>query len=221
MSTSPASGEMQRASGIAQLRYAVRLLVLGFLAYLALRFFVRDPLHYILDHSEQSFGRHWQHRWLMLLHIAGGTLALFAGPFQLWTGLGRRYLHLHRWTGRVYLAGTLVGGAAAFYLAFSSPLRDFGIALFMMALAWWTTVAMATLAILRQQVAAHKEWMIRGYVVAFAFVTFRWWLEFPVWEFLGSARLATVAWLSWVVPLLVAEVLLQWKRTVGLARSVA
>lgn len=53
------------------------------------------------------------------LHVAGGLLAIALGPLQfikrLRTG---RWTRAHRWTGRVYLIGILVGGLFGFYMAF-------------------------------------------------------------------------------------------------------
>jgi Predicted membrane protein (DUF2306) len=100
-----------------------------------------------------------------LLHVAGGSAALFFGPFQLWSGLRQRHLSIHRWTGRLYLGGVFVGGAAAFFLSFYTQPRDFGVALFVQATAWWLSVGMGFLAIKRYRIEVHKAWMIRGYVV--------------------------------------------------------
>lgn len=194
---------------------ALGVLALGVLAYEAVHFYVHAPLHYIVHYTRQSFGVFWPHRTALLLHIAGGTLALFCGPFQLWSGLRRRHLRIHHVTGYLYITGVALAGGAAFYLASFAQPRDFGVALWALATAWWITVGMALLAILRGRIPAHREWMIRGYVVTFAFVTFRWWVRFPIFASLGDSRDATVAWLSWVGPLLVTEVALQWRRTVG------
>jgi hypothetical protein len=57
--------------------------------------------------------------------------------------------------------------------------------------------------------------MIRSYVVTFGFVSFRLIDEFNLFAGLGTERLATTAWLCWTIPLLLAEVALQWKRTIG------
>jgi hypothetical protein len=208
--TPPSEGSLGRVIG-----QTLVVLVVATLAYQALHFWTRDPLHYIVDHTERSFGAYWPRRWWLLLHIGGGTLALFMGPFQLWSGLRSRFLHVHRITGLLYVIGVGVGGAAGFYMSFFSEPRDFGVALFMLAFAWWLTVGMAFLAIKRRRIDAHKEWMIRGYVVTFAFVAFRYLVDLPVFAPLGAARASTVGWLCWVVPLLVTEAVLQWRRTVG------
>jgi uncharacterized membrane protein len=207
-----------REAGLRLARQALVVLTLAFLAYQGLRFYFQDVLHFALDYSEPNFGRLWPNRFWLLLHVAGATAALFVGPFQLWSGLRRRHPSVHRWTGRLYLSCVVAGGAPAFYLSLFVKPRNFGIALFGLGAAWWLTVGMAFLAIKRHRIEAHKEWMIRGYVVTFAFVTFRWWIDWPMWSFLGPTRLATVSWLSWIVPLLVTEVLLRRRNTRMLGR---
>jgi hypothetical protein len=77
---------------------------------------------------------------------------------------------------------------------------------------------MALIAIKARRFEIHKEWMIRSYVVTFGFVSFRLIDELNIFAGLGTERYATTAWLCWTIPLLFAEVALQWKRTVG-ARS--
>lgn len=191
------------------------LVVVAILGYETIHFWLRDPLHYIVDQSEASFRNYWPRRWWLLLHIAGGTLALFMGPFQFWTGFRDRHMRTHRITGYLYLTGIVLGGIGAFYMAFYSQPADFGVALFGLASAWWITVAMAFIAIRRGRTQPHKEWMIRGYVVTFAFVAFRYLIDLPVWKPLGPAAYSNVIWISWVAPLMIAEVVLQWKRTVG------
>lgn len=185
------------------------------LIYVAVSFYRQYAVHYIAVHTQASFGPYWHERDWLLVHIAGGTLALLAGPFQLWSGLGRRFLAVHRWSGRLYITGVLIAGSAAFYMSFFTQPHDFGVALFMLAVAWWTTSGMAYLAIRRHRIDAHRQWMIRSYVVTFAFVSFRWLVEQPVFQPLGPARYATVGWMCWAAPLLVAEVVLQWRHTVG------
>jgi hypothetical protein len=58
--------------------------------------------------------------------------------------------------------------------------------------------------------------MIRSYVVTFAFVIFRGLEEIGVFGGLGPGTQATMnAWVCWVVPLGMTEIVLQWRRTMG------
>lgn len=208
-------GPQSKQSPVRSVGQVLIAAAVALLAWQALHFWTRDPLHYLTDHTPQSFGDYWPNRWWLLPHIAGGTLALFLGPFQFWTGLRARHPAFHRILGRLYVIGIVVAGAAGFYLSFHSTPADFGVALFTLSFAWWLTVGMAFLAIKRRRFDAHREWMIRGYVVTFAFVAFRYLVDLPVFDPLGAARASTVVWLSFVPELLVAEAILQWRRTIG------
>ena len=53
----------------------------------AAAFWTHDALPYLLDYTQDTYSRFWSDRIPLLVHIAGGTIAMFAGPLQLWTGL--------------------------------------------------------------------------------------------------------------------------------------
>ena len=191
---------------------AVGLLVALVLAYEVVHFFLRDPLHYIIDPTEKSFGIYWPRRIPLLLHIAGGTVALFTGPFQLWTGLRRRNLAIHRLTGLLYIGGVVLASVVGIYMSFFTSPRAVGIPLFVLASTWLLTIAMAFLAIKRRRINDHKEWMIRGYVLTFAFVSIRALTDMPILQALGPARDPTISWICWVVPLVITEMVFAAKR---------
>jgi hypothetical protein len=152
--------------------------------------------------------------WL-LLHIVGGMIALLTGPVQLWLGLADRGMAWHRRLGYGYITGMTLGSIGAFYMATHTDFGwIFGAGLFGLAVAWVTTTALAFLAIKRSLIDQHKEWMIRSYVVTFAFVTFR-----AVMGTLQATHLGTVledlafsSWVCWAVPLLVTEAVIQGRK---------
>lgn len=172
-------------------------------------------------HFDVTHYRHyWISRWWLVAHLGGGSLALILGPFQFSTALRQRYIKVHRWIGRTYLSGVLIGSIAAVYMSFNvSPNKAFGVALLFLALAWVTTSSMGLIAVLRRQFAAHREWMIRSYVVTFAFVSFRLLKDLNVFGRLDPESQSVMrGWVAWAVPLLLAEVILQWRRTIGPGR---
>jgi len=200
-----------------RLRKSLIALFWTVLLVFALRFFAKYAAHYF-HFTEDSYLDFWPKRSWLLLHICGATLALFLGPLQFWSGIRQRHLRAHRWSGRIYLFGVALGVTGGFYLALHSSLGGvYGVALFGLATAWLVTSLMAYVAIRRGRVKAHKEWMIRSYVVTFAFVVVRVPDDIPGLSSLGTPNeIATMAvWLSWVLPLFVTEIILQWKQTVG------
>src|SRR5262249_50642077 len=152
----------------------------------------------------------WPRRWGFLLHIVCGSGALLLGLAQLWTGLRRRWPAVHRWTGRAYLVCVGLGMIGGYYLAVTTTLGPaFGLGISGLATAWGATTGVAWYAIRKRAVDIHRSWMIRSYVVTFAFVVFRLFDEYlptkdlrPVGE-----REVTMAWLCWALPLLVTIVI--------------
>ena len=209
--SSPAAGPQPpslRAAPIA--RRAVGLFAAAALVLLGARFFISGALPFLLDVSPDSYGRYWPRRSFLLTHIIAGSLALVVGPIQLWSGLRRRSLLLHRWLGRLYVASVLVGGLAAFSLASQTEASAaHAISLTVLGIAWWITTGIAWLAIRRRQIRRHQLWIFRSYIVTFSFVTFRWWAELGALRGLGSEPVAVLVWLSWVVPLLAMEIVLR------------
>jgi hypothetical protein len=152
--------------------------------------------------------------WL-LLHIAGGMIALLTGPLQLWLGLADRGMAWHRKMGIGYMTGVAIGSIGAFYMATHTDFGwVFGAGLFGLGVAWVTTTGLAFLAIKRSLIDQHKEWMTRSYVVTFAFVTFRVIQPGLAVAHVGTAAedLAAAAWACWAVPLLVTELVIQGRK---------
>ncbi len=190
------------------------LVWLGWLAVLAgLGYFLiqRVPRYFVV--TPESYGNSWPQVSWLLPHIVGGLLAAVLGPLQFWPKIRRDYLPFHRIAGRVYIAAVLVGSMASLGLSLQMSANNAAYAsgLIGLAVAWVVTTSMAFVAIRRKNLIQHKQWMIRSYVVTFAFVTFRLLDDtlshrglVPEHEFYGI-----VAWGCWSVPLLFTEVLIQ------------
>lgn len=190
------------------------LATLTLAAIVALGFFTSTALPYLLL-DPAVLARYEPRRAWLLVHVAAGGVALLTGPVQLWLGLADRAMHVHRRLGLAYVSAVAIGAIAAFYLAAHTSLGwGFGAGITGLGVAWVVTTAMALVAIRRGLVEAHREWMVRSYVVTFAFVTFR-----AVWTLLEKAGIGTLAeqlamasWFCWAVPLLVVEVAFQARR---------
>ncbi len=200
---------------------AVNVLAIVGLVVLGARYLINDAIPFLTDISSGQFGRYWPRRVWLLTHIAGSGLALLVGPFQFWSGLRRRSMRVHRWSGRLYVAGVLIGGSAAFYLAsHAGQGAAFGISLGALGVAWWTTTGMAYVAIRLGHVRQHKDWVLRSYVVTFTFVTTRTLADLGILPGLGPNPFATLVWLSWSMSLLATEVILQGREVMVPRRAV-
>jgi uncharacterized membrane protein YozB (DUF420 family) len=182
---------------------------------LAVGFVLKYVFHYYLHYDKAAFDPYWPRRAGLLLHISGGMLALLTGPWQFWTGLRQKHMQVHRWTGRLFLLGATMGVIGATYLAFTTTYGwAFGTGLLGLACAWASTCGMAYYAIRRGLVQIHKEWMIRAYVVTYAFVTFRVFSDYgPISRLQPVNDLSiTLSWACWVVPLCITELVMQFRR---------
>jgi uncharacterized membrane protein len=189
------------------------LAAIGFVGSFALPYLTLD---------QQALARYWPRRWWLLLHIAGGAVALLCGPVQLWLGVTGRTSAAHRTLGLAYVTGVGIGAVAAFYLAAHTDLGwVFGSGLTGLGVAWVLTTGLAVAAVRRGSIEQHQQWMIRSYVVTFAFVTFR--ALFGLLQAAGvgtlQERLAVSSWFCWAVPLLVTEAILQGRRIFGARRA--
>jgi uncharacterized membrane protein len=164
----------------------------------------------------------------LYIHIFASGIALVLGPFQFLSGLRTRRPSIHRWMGRIYLTGVLLGGLSAFIIApgiISGMVGEIG--LLSLASLWLWTGWMAYRNIRAGHVQIHRDWMTRNYALTFSAVTLRLWLgtligtQIPFLEtryagdfdalFVEVYRV--VMWLAWVPNLMVAEMIIQRRRT--------
>ena len=193
------------------------LVPISLAALAALGFFITVALPYLLL-DPAVLARYEPRRAWLLIHVAAGGVALLTGPVQLWLGISDRAVHVHRRLGLAYVTAVAIGSIAAFYLAAYTNLGwGFGAGITGLGIAWLVTTTLAIGAIRRGFIEQHKEWMIRSYVVTFAFVTFR-----ATWAVLQAAgvgprgeQLAMSSWFCWAVPLLAVEAVIQGRRIFG------
>jgi hypothetical protein len=202
-------------AGRRKMNQVATILAWASIVAVAVGFVVKYVLFYFRHYDAASFDTYWPRRPWLFLHISGGTVALLTGPLQFWTGLRQRNLTFHRWTGRLFLLGVAMGVAGSVGLAFMAVGQwAFEVGLMGLASAWLVTTFMAYYSIRRGLVALHKEWMIRAYVVTFAFVFFRILSDYTPMAGLRpeNDRDITIAWACWVVPLAVTEMVFQIRR---------
>jgi uncharacterized membrane protein len=195
------------------------ILILSAVVVVAVVYVIRFVCPY-LSLDPVYYDYFWPWRYALWTHLAGGVTALLVGPIQLWLGMTGRRLDIHRRLGKVYLAALVVSLTGASYLIAKEIRTDwvFASGLLGLACAWTVTTGCGYLAIRRNHREQHREWMIRSYVVASAFVFFRVFVDLlhaaGVHGPTGSGtpeELKIAAWLCWAVPLLLTEPLIQWR----------
>ena len=161
---------------------------------------------FLIDGSDPE----WKHiapfRWLLLVHGLAGATAFLTGPFQFSDTIRRTHLKLHRWLGRIYVGAIFVAAPMAGYIGgrFEEPLT----AAMQPAQAglWFFCTAMALVCVLRGNVPAHRQWMMKSYAFCLIFVTSRLPDIFHVqWT---DTRLSTTLWYLVVAALVGPDIVL-------------
>lgn len=145
---------------------------------------------------------------LLVVHMVAGTLAIVTACFQVWPWLRKRHPAFHRWSGRVYVVGALVGGVIGLILVrFAPPVGQIGVS--MATILWIITTVIAYVAVRRGDFILHRRFML----YSFALVMNNIWgvlivnvgmsLPFDIGftYYLEAAR-----WVGWVTNL----ILVQW-----------
>lgn len=163
-----------------------------------------------------NVAEHPQHFALTYAHVIGGSGMLLFGGLNLYLAARKDRFALHRLVGRCYLAFGVLGSATAILVtstmahkAAGSPiLTNATVSLLTLAIAWLAFAALGWRAALNRRFPSHAHWMIRRYVLAWAFVFCRIASRLTELDELGRGE--AFIWLSWVLPLILAELVLQW-----------
>ncbi len=148
-------------------------------------------------------------------HLATALAPLLLGPFQFWTWLRTNHVTLHRTMGKVYIIGALLGGLTAFYLGLTIDLEGSIVPLLLLSTTWLFMTICAWISIKRKNIIAHRLFMIRSYGLGLVFVFLRLIGDIPqdkLFYFIGSQEIrdSTLEWVSWVIPLLIIELIFSW-----------
>lgn len=153
---------------------------------------------------------------LAFLHLLPAALFIILGPLQFVRSIRNQYPYLHRWSGRIYLAASLLIAYSAAHLALN---RSFGGPSETAATVFFVVIFIVCLAtafwhICHRHLAQHREWMIRGFAIGIAVVTIRpvvglyiLFSDYSVQEILGTAF-----WISFTTHLIIAEVWINFTR---------
>ena len=189
------------------------IIILSTLTILLIGYYVITRAFPMLIATEENYGAYFFPRAIWLFpHVALGIIATIIGPFQFIPKIRNKYLKVHRKLGRVYIVCVIVSGLFGMYLASTSDVNlPYAVGLFGLGFVWAVSAIMAFISIKNKKIDLHKDWMIRSYVITFAFVSFRF-----VEDILTALKIGTyeevlvlMSWACWAVPLFIAEIFIQ------------
>jgi len=163
-----------------------------------------------------NIAEHPQHFAITYAHVLGGTGMLLFGGLNLYLAACKNHYHWHRRVGRTYLGFGAFGAISALVVTLSmahkpagtSILTNATVSLATLALAWLAFAALGWRAARNRRFQSHAQWMIRSYVLAWSFVFCRIASRLSDIDEIGSGE--AFIWLSWVAPLILCELVLQW-----------
>lgn len=157
-----------------------------------------------------------KHTALTLIHILPGALFLGLVPFQFAGSVRQKHLQLHRWMGRCLVVLGLIIGISALVMSYKMNIGgpNETAATTSFAILFLICLVKAYIHIRRNEVARHREWMIRMYGVGLGVATTR-----PIVGMFFAFRRLTpheffgiAFWLGFTITFLVAEAWVDYTR---------
>ena len=160
------------SAGGFRLKYLVFAVIAAMMAYV-----LYHNERFIIDAANPVWNHYAPFKWWLLPHGIAGACALFLAPLQFWESLRQRYTVVHRTIGTVYVIGCLVLAPIGLYIQYmdeaQGAARSFTIETTIQSSTLVITTATGLYFALKRQFAYHRQWMIRSYAVALAFVEAR------------------------------------------------
>ena len=192
------------------------IIILSILTVILICYYVITRAFPMLIPTEEVYGSYFFPRVFWVFpHIVLGIVATIIGPFQFIPKIRNNYLKAHRQLGRVYIISTVLSGILGMYMASTSNVNfPYTVGLFMLGVTWSISSIMAFISIKNRKVDLHKDWMIRSYVITFAFVSFRFVEDILMALEIGTRLdvLTFMSWACWAIPLFIAEVFIQGRK---------
>lgn len=176
--------------------------------------FLVDSFHFIATREAPTGETFWGRRIWYFAHVALAIPVLLIAPIQFAASVRGRWPWLHRALGRTYLAASLFAGLFALYLGGTIAAQETQVPLTLFAAVWIGFVLIAWQAARRRRFDLHRAFVIRATAIALSFVWVRMMAagDGLLLGFIENAELraTTRGWLSFVLPLLAAELWLSW-----------
>jgi len=145
-------------------------------------------------------------------HVYTALFVLPAGFIQFSPYVLSHFKKLHRLSGWIYTVFVLLLVAPSGFVMgiYANGGLSSQISFCVLALLWFYATLMAIISITKKDILSHRKWMIRSFALTLSAISLRAWKYILVYLFhpapMDNYRM--VAWLSWVVNLLIAEIII-------------
>lgn len=157
----------------------------------------------------------WWYRYAFYTHVCTAILALPAGFTQFNSRLLKKYPHLHRAIGYVYVISILgLAAPSGFLIGSVANGGLFAIISFeLLALGWFYFTCQAVRLAVQKKFDAHRDFMLRSFALTCSALTLRFWKVILVYLFHPNPMdlYQLIAWLGWVPNLLLVEFIIYRK----------
>jgi hypothetical protein len=197
-----AAASSWRPIRLKHLTFAVIAAMVVYVLYHNERFLI-DPNHPIWHHYEPF-------KWWLLPHGLAGACVVLLAPLQFIDSLRQRYTTVHRTIGTLYVIGVFLLAPTGIWIQYQDEAqgaaRSFTLEAMLQSGVLMITTGLGCVYALKRQFTFHRQWMIRSYAVALAFVEVRVILGLtgldtpPDWHVIE-----TVVWSCTAVSLLIAD----------------
>jgi hypothetical protein len=193
------------------------LVLLAFFSFLMLRIIllyipVQNDVAFL--QLKQSYIHITEWRIAFFVHVFSSLLALLAGFTQFSKWLLKHKPRLHRAMGYSYVLNILiVTGPAGLLMSFyANGGVSSRIAFVILSVLWIAFTAIALYKAIKKDFKAHRIFMIRSYALTLSAITLRIWkvLLANYTDLPPVDRYRIIAWLGWVLNLLVAELIIYY-----------
>lgn len=191
-----------------------RWLALWILLAIAVAWFLYDSFVYVATREPQAGATFLNRQLWYYAHMVIAVPILLIAPLQFLAGLRKARPTVHRRLGQFFLAASIIAGLLAVWLGATLDLEGSRVPLALFGVVWIGFSAAAWVCAVKRDYVNHRKFVIRSFVIGLAFVWVRVLgaLDQQLFFFIANddVRDTTGEYLSFVLPLLAAELWLSW-----------
>lgn len=198
--------------------YIILIIVYAFFCYLM----AEITLQYIPINTDVAFLRIKQEYVVMthytiafFIHVFTSIFVLIAGFTQFSKTIRRKHFWIHKYSGWLYVVATLFLAAPSGLIIGMYANGGFWsrVGFCLLGVLWFVFTLVAMWRLKQKNIVAHQQWMLRSFALAMSAITLRAWKYIIVAIFHPPPMdvYRVVAWLGWVLNLVVVEIYIYWK----------